>query len=374
MSDLIGALSLPVAAPDVWPPTDRTLAPGDPALVPLGSFLATALQADCGAAWEKLDPGRRDQPLAIDGARLGTGVVRRVWFQDPRLGYFAPEDLPGLFVYRTTKADYKRFKADEYRRTWPIAVTWLPPRAEADPQRRQRDTFAHAIAASLHRNILFGRHRAWVLDSDLAAPTGLLAAAQTTATSPVTITSFDGALAAAPLKPGRPVQILTSAATGAYNTTDPILVTGTLDSGVTFTDKLYLTNANGGETVIGTWSFATITSVTIPAQLLTTGTLSFGFYDSPAVRLGSLVQRACGFLRMEQKSLTTAPIQAKQPVGDPLSYVACEAVLDVVEEVDFDLAEHAEELADPTDASGLDAFFAQGNFDSTENPFNSFSL
>jgi hypothetical protein len=370
LSDVVGALSLPVAVPDVWPPTDRTLAPGDPALVQLGSFVATVLQADCGTAWEALDPGRPAQPRAIDGVRLGEGVVRRVWFQDPRLGYFAPEDLPGLFVYRTAKADHARFKADEYRRRWPIAIAWLPPRTEADAQRRQRDTFINAVTASLHRNLVFARHRAWVLDSDLAAPTGLLAAALTSSTSLTTITSFDGTLATFPLKPGRPLQISTSVAVGAYNTTDPIIVTGWLDSGATHTDKLYLTSANGGETVVGTWSFATPVSVTIPAQLLTTGSFTIGFYDSPDVKLGSLVQRVCGFLRMEMKGVSTQPIRVAQAVGEPVVHVACEVTVDVTEEVDFDLAEHAEELPDPLVAAGLEAEFAQGNND----PFNAFSL
>ncbi len=370
MSDAIGTLSLPVAAPVVHPPHERTLAPGDPALVQIGSFAATALQADCGAAWEALDPGRPDQPLAVDGARLGTGVVRRVWYQDPRLGYFEPAELPGLFVFRAPKADYKRFAADQYRRAWPIQIAWLPPRAEADPQRRERDTFANAVAASLDRNIRFGRHRAWVLDSDLAAPTGLLADPVATSTGVTTITSFDGTLAGAALKPGRPVRVATSVATGAYNTTDPILVTGKLDGGVAHTDKLYLSAANGGENLVGTWSFTEITRLILPAQLLATGQFTVGFYNSPDVKLGSLVQRAAGLVKLELRGVGTAPLRVLQPNAEPVVHVAVEATVDAIEEIVIDLADHAEALPDPVTAAGLDASFLQGNND----PFNAFSL
>jgi hypothetical protein len=370
MSDAVGTLTLPVAAPVVHPPHERTLAPGDPALVQIGSFAATALQADCGAAWEALDPGRPAQPGAVDGTRLGTGVVRRVWYQDPRLGYFEPAELPGLFVFRAPKADYKRFAADQYRRVWPIQIAWLPPRAEADPQRRERDTFANAVAASLDRNIRFGRHRAWVLDSDLAAPTGLLADTVTTSTSVATLTSFDGTLAASALKPGRPLQILTAVAAAAYNTTDPILVTGKLDSRATHTDKLYLTATNGGETLVGLWSFTEVTQIVLPAQLLATGQFTIGFYDSPDVKLGSLVQRAAGVVKLELRGVSMAPLRVQQPNAEPIAHVAVEATVDVIEEIAIDLAEHAEALSDPADAAGLDASFLQGNND----PFNAFSL
>lgn len=370
MSDAVGTLSLPVAAPTVSPVDERTLAPGDPALVQLGSFAATVLQADCGAAWEALDPGRPEQPGAIDGVRHGKNVVRRVWFSDPRLGYFEPAELPGLFVFRAGKATHVRFKADVYRRAWPLMIAWLPPKAETDPQRRERDTFANAVVASLQRAIVFGRHRSWVRDEDLAADTGVLATPVTTSTSPATITSFDGTLAGASLKPGRPVQVKVSAAAGAYNTTDPIAITGRLDSGVTFTDYLYLTATDGDETVIGLWSFTDITEVAIPAQLLTTGALTFGFYASPDVKLGSLVQRAAGLVRCQLMSIATPAMRVQMPNRDPESFVAVEATIDVVEELDFDLAEHAEALADPDVAPGLDASFAQGNND----PFNSFVL
>jgi len=370
MSDAVGILSLPVAAPLVSPLDERTLAPGDPALVQIGSFLATVLQADCGAAWEALDTGRPNQPGAIDGVRAGQNVVRRVYFSDPRLGYFEPAELPALFVWRAPRADHRRFRADTYRRFWSVMVAWVPPPTEADPQRRERDTFGAAVLSSLHRAITFGRHRAWVRDEDLADETGLLADPVATATSETTIATFDGGLASFPLTPGRPVQISTSAAVGAYNTTDPILVTGKLDGGTSHTDKLYATSANGGETIIGTWSFTEPTALVIPAQALTTGAFTIGFYDSPDVKLGSLVQRAAGLSLFRLAAMSNVPLRVQMPNAEPAMFAAIEMTLETAEEIAIDLAEHGETLADPADAPGLDASFAQGHFD----PFNSFSL
>lgn len=373
MSDSIGALPLPAPAPTVWPPLDRSLAPGDPALLHLASFTATVLQADVGTAWAVLEPGRPDQPLAVDGVRLGTGPVRRCWFSDPREGYFAPEDLPGLFVYRSgaSTTDFERWSADNYHRKSRIAIAWLPTKTEEDFQRRERDPFFNAVSGALHRAFTFRRHAAWILDSDLADADGLVAAPVATSASPVTLAGaqLDGALAGAALAPGRPVQIVTSAAVGAYNTTAPIVVTGTLDNGVAHTDRLFLTSSNGGETVVGTWSFGRVTSVAIPAQLLTSGTITLGFYASPEAKFGSLVQRPAGLVRMALQSVAVTAIPVKRANDVPLPYRGLELLLDVVESLGIDPLQHAEAY-DPTTAAGLTATFAQGNF----NPFNSFEL
>jgi hypothetical protein len=373
MSDSVGALPLPAPAPTVWPPLDRSLSPGDPALLHLASFAATVLQVDVGAAWTVLDPGRPDQPLAIDGARLGTGPVRRCWFSDPREGYFAPEDLPGLFVYRSgvNATEFERWSADNYHRNSRIAIAWIPPQAEEDAKRRERDPFFNAVSSALHRAFVFRRHAAWVRDEDLADEDGLVSAAQATSASPVTLSGaqLDGPLAGAALTPGRPVQLTTSAAAGAYNVTDAIVITGTLDNGVAHTDRLFLTDTNGGETIVGTWSFATVTSVAIPAQFLTTGAITLGYYASPEAKFGSLVQRPAGLVKLALRSIAVAAIPVKRGTDTPLNHRCLELLLDVVESLGIDPLEHAEAY-DPTEAAGLTATFAQGNF----NPFNSFEL
>lgn len=371
VSDALGALSLPVAAPTVSSFTDGTRAPGDPALVTLGSFAATVLQTDVGTAWETLSPGKPDQVSSVDGERLGTGPVRRVWHSNPRDGQFSPEDLPGLFAYRTGAAVPQRFGADLYRRRWAVALTWIFPPADQQAQRRERDPFLNAVSASLHRAFVHLRHPAWILPGDAADADGLVATAVQTSLSAVTLSGaqLTGALAGLTATPGRPVQISTSVAAGAYNTTLPLRFTGILDSGVVHTDSVYLTAANGGETLVGTWSFRPVTQIYIPAQALTTGAFTFGFYASPHVKLGSLVQRACGFVECKLRSASAQPIPVRMPVGDPVLFRGYELVLDVAEDLASDPAEHAE-LYDPDVAAGLDASFYQGNND----PFNSFSL
>jgi hypothetical protein len=376
MPDRLGLLELPVPADViVWPPDERTRAPGDPALEIVGSFAATILQHDVGAAWERLSPGKPDILGGVEPGRNGSTAARRVFFDDPRLGYFEPSDLPALFVYRAGSGPFSRYTADQYRRKKAIGIAWLGPRTTEDQQRRERDPFFNAVEATLHRALVFARHRAWVLASDLADDDGLVAAPVPTSLSPITLTSadFDGALAAAPLKTGRPLQLKTSVAAGAYNITDPIVATGKLDSGVSFTDYLYLTNPNGGETVVGLWSFREPTEIMIPAQLLTMGAITLGFYASPDAKEGSLVQRVAGFVEFKARAVEVKPIPVAQPNADPIQYRAVECLVDVTEELAIDLAEHGETY-DPNAAPGLDAYFAQGNFNTIENPFNSFSL
>lgn len=368
MTEALAALSFPVAAPTVWPPPDRSIAIGDPALVYVGSFLATVLQADCGAAWLTMDPGRGEVVGGVDGTRHGSGPVRRVFYSDPRLGFFEPVDLPALFVYRAEKATRVRAAADFYRRQWTLGVTWFPPRIEESTQRREVDAFFNAISASLFRAVTFARHPSWVLASEAADPLGLIAAPFATSTSLVTLTSFDGAMAGG-IGPGRPAQVITGAAAGAYNITDPIEVTGLLDSGLSFTDRIFLTDTDGSETVIGLWSFRRITRVVIPEQLLATGLFSLGFYTSPDAKLGSLVQRVAGFVKMEHRTASVSDIPVRRPNDNPLPFRGYELLLDVTEELDIDLAAHGE-VYDPNVATGITATITQGNND----PFGSFEL
>lgn len=71
---------------------------------------------------------------------------------------------------------------------------------------------------------------------------------------------------------------VTSTANAAtYNTTDPIVVTGTR-GGVVATVSLLLTAAGGNETIVGTTPLETIASIAVPAQLQAAGGLSFGVW------------------------------------------------------------------------------------------------
>ena len=344
MSDSVGTLSLPVAAPTVYPPADRTRAPGDPALVQLGTFAATVLQADCGAAWTALDRGRRDQPGAVDGTRAGSNVVRSVHYSDPRLGYFEPDVLPGVFVWRSKIGKWSWAAANCQRRTGQITVAWLPPRAEADPQRRERDPFTNAVYASLFQAFSKLRHPAWVTDADRADLDGLLVAFATS-TSVQTISSFTGALAGQTMVAARPISITTTAAPGAYNTTDPIVVTGLLKGGASFVERVYLTDPDGGETITTIFPFSSPTSVRFPAMVSTAGTIAIGYSDSPDVRKGSLIQPAAGCAELHPSEGVYSEIRVRQPNADPMPFMAMEFPLYVEE----DLAPSTTLLFDPWD-------------------------
>ena len=331
MSDAVGILDLPVAAPTVSPPQERDAAPGDPALAILAAFVASVLQADVADAWAALSPGKPDQTAAIDGTLDGSGPVRHAWFSDPRRGHFSPEDLPGIFVYRAAQATGQWVAADAQRLRRQVVIAWVMPHGEENSQRRERDPFANAVLSALHVAFTQRRHSAWVLASDLGDPDGLKTSFVTSA-SAVDVTSFDGALASAALKTARPVTITTAAAVGAYNTTDAIAVTGTLGNGLSHTESVYLTEADGGETVKTIFPFATVTEVALPAMPTTGGALTIGYGDSPDARKGSLIQRACGFRVMQFTRATTGAIQVEMPNAEREPFDAIELFLDVAED------------------------------------------
>lgn len=331
MSNSVGLLDFPVAAPTTTPPDDRTLAAGDPARVLVGSFAAVVLQADLGTAWTALSPGKPDLTDAVDGARDGTGPARKVWFSNPRSGQWSPEDLPGLFIYRAAQGTVARAAEDAQRLRTQLVVAWLMPRTDDNLQRRERDTFLHAALAALHHAFGQKRHAAWVVDTDLADPDGLKTSFATS-TGAVTVSSFNGALAGQTMVSARPISITTTAETGAYNTTDPIVVTGLLADGATWSERVYLTAANGGETVSTIFPFASPTSVALPAMLSTSGSLTLGYADSPDVRKGSLLQRACGFREMRLARFSTQPIAVQRPGEEARAFEALELFLDVAED------------------------------------------
>jgi hypothetical protein len=341
MADAVGLLDLPVTAPDVSPPQERDLSPGDPALVQLAAFAASVLQNDVADAWAVLSPGKPDQTGAIDGTIDGSGPVRRAFYSDPRKGYFEPSDLPAIFVYRAPQSTSSWQIADAQRLRSQVVIAWVAPPTEQDFQRRERDPFFHAVRASLHVALTQRRHAAWVLTDD-QADTDALKTSFATSTSIATITSFNGALGSETLRTGRPVSVTTSAATGAYNTAAAITVTGTLDNGLEHTESIYLTEANGAETVETIFPFASVSSVAFPAMLTTTGSLTIGYDDRPDVGKGSLIQRACDFREMKFTRAQTTVIQVAQPDGERKAFEAIEFFIDVAEDsaIDMDLRAH----------------------------------
>lgn len=374
MSDYVGALALPVPVPTLVEGEVSTRAVGDPTLAVLGHFYATVLQAQCGDAWEALDPNKPEQPNAVDAGVSGANVVRAVFYHAPERGQFVEGRLPALFIYRTGRITQARFTADDTRRRNTIGVMWVPPVIEPHPQRHERETFFNAVAKAIEHATNFRRHPSWVLPTDMADADGLmLPVATSTSASTISGAGLTGTLATTTLDPARPVQITTSAAVGAYNITDPIEVTGTLDTGRTFTERVFLTDADGGEVVVLNFPLATVTSIAIPAQATTGGQFTFGFYDSPVVRLGSLVQVAANLREMRIGGVETRDLKVDRGTEKPVIYRGVEAQVEIAESIGTDLAEHGDYI-DPDEAYSMEAYVFQGNFNTPQNPFNSFRL
>ena len=70
--------------------------------------------------------------------------------------------------------------------------------------------------------------------------------------------------------------VTTTVDAATYNTTDPIVCTGTRDGEVA-TVELLLTAAGGGETIVGDEPLDTLVSIYVPTQLQNIGEFTFGF-------------------------------------------------------------------------------------------------
>mgnify|MGYP001559085530 CR=1 FL=1 len=86
------------------------------------------------------------------------------------------------------------------------------------------------------------------------------------------------------------VTVATSASVGTYNTADPIVVTGTNEDGVAQAESIYLTQANGNETVSTVAGFLTVISVAFPAQVDALGAITIGSGDAWMQRVARLVR------------------------------------------------------------------------------------
>lgn len=340
MSEAIGLSWLPAAVPTRYTVGDRTSAiqtraPGDSALVPLGSYVATVMQAQLGAAWTALDSNASVVlPGTIDGARNGANIVRRVYYHNPRKGTFIGADLPGLFVYRfDAPAKGQRVAQDAHRRQGAIGLLWIPGEPPTgDIGIDEWSTFKNSVSGSLHNAMTWKRHPSWTIAADDAIPAGLMPSAATS-TSAVVLTSFTGPALTA--SPKRAFSITTTAAPGAYNIADPILVTGKDERG-TFTVKLYLTDTDGGETVATVLRFADITKVELPAQLLATGAYTLGWWENYEKTQGSLVIRACAFSRMELREVRDVSFDLKRTGLENITVTGVEAIVDTAEDAFWD--------------------------------------
>jgi hypothetical protein len=99
---------------------------------------------------------------------------------------------------------------------------------------------------------------------------------------------LDGALGGTMRLP-QYVTLTTSAVASQYVAGSEALVTGTLNGRVV-TDILTITDANGGEVLVGDQAFDTVVSIVLDAQANTSGAVEFGVVDVLATRYKPGVQ------------------------------------------------------------------------------------
>jgi hypothetical protein len=358
MPNRFGAMPIPAA-----PVGDQGReAVTDPGLDAVLSFCTAVLLSDLQDAYASVNPGRGS-------------VVEHVEAVDPAVRGLPPDaKLPALFGYRTGTRSPDQVAIDYLHQTSTIRLWWVfAPRADALFQARAR-ALVNGVAKVLGRAIAAGRHRAWVVESDGEAPGSLLLPRATLlAPATYTVAHFNGPLAGAELTP-RALSITTTPALGAYNTTDPIVVTGTIADGRVHVEEVYLTDADGGETIPGIWPFATITSIAVPAQLATTGAISAGFVEAEAAARGSLLHQVTRMesLRLQSVTLRDLPIEIKmETVKERNDVPAIELELEVVERFDFDLSadppgEGFDAIEDATGGVGASIDITDPNGDSLE--------
>lgn len=311
MSDVFGALQLPAPAPAARPdlPTNLTVAQAsltDPALDTVLSFIAAVLNAQLSTAWAIRSPApQKNQPARL--TFLSTN--------DPREGEFLDDQLPGLFLYRYQLEDTALYAADAPATTEVWRLDWVFP-PDAQHKERVRNNIINGLIKSLVLACEQGRHPAWTVGGDNADPDAIKTSiATSTSLQTYTGAALNGAVGSGTVIAARLVSVTTAAAALAYNVTDPIVVTGTLDNGITFVDYITLTNTNGGETVTSSWNFATVTSIEVPAQLLTTGAFQFGHAVSPEKEYGSPLRRHAGLTQFRCSGARRVQFEIKMGKG-----------------------------------------------------------
>lgn len=151
MSDIYGALPIPVPPlgdSGEFPPESAV---GDPLLGYVGDFLRTILRTYVGDAWTSIAPG--------------IPIVKSLFIGDPE-DMFIESALPAIYIYRPGKETRETLEvfeqvADDYRfEKGRIAVWWIMPAAPQE-RRRERDEILNAMRKVIDRCIHVGRDPAW---------------------------------------------------------------------------------------------------------------------------------------------------------------------------------------------------------------------
>lgn len=313
MSDTFGALSLPVPVPAARNDLPIAIsAPNtslaDPCLDTVLSYIQAVLNYDGNAAWEVRAPGTQIKRMA-----------RFTSTNDPLEGEFNDNQLPGLFLFRQKGETSTKYTDDLPSTEETLILQWVFP-ADTQHKERVRNNIINGLSKALVLALEQGVHPAWVVTTDNADPASIKPMISASV-APVTYSgvALNGSIGGGTINAARPVMITTRAVVGGYNIIDPIVFTGTLPSGeVGFTDEVFLTDADGGEVVFGSWNFASTQSITIPAQPLSTGAFTFGYADSPEKAYGSPVRRHAGLTQLRCGVGQRKPLKIR--AGDEIGY------------------------------------------------------
>ncbi len=155
MSDLFGALPLPLVAPTAGE------AAGDPGLTRLANYLKAWINAECAAAFRAVFP--------VAASAL---VVNHAFTHSPHEN-FNDADCPSLYLWRTGGEAAERV-AEDYDITHDtLQLYWVFPPASAETQ-KLRATLASAIQKQVVHAVETGRHPAYVLAGDPDATSATL--------------------------------------------------------------------------------------------------------------------------------------------------------------------------------------------------------
>lgn len=315
MADLYGLTTFPVTAPGTGE------AVGDGALDVLLAFFKAAVNADAATAWDPREPGRPP--------------VLSTFAHNPEQS-FNDNTLPALFLWRSGRGQVSQTADGWFVQTSQLTLTWVM-QSTTQAKAIVRTPFANALDKVLARAIHYGRHPAYVVDSDRADPDGLKTSiATSTSAHTYSGAALNGALAGTTFDPPRRVTVTRTSAAGAYTTTD-ITATGTDADAAALSADMTPPDANGGDTLQthGWERFATVTSFDVPAQASTAGALTLGVgpSDDDLLTLGSLVLRHAGLTRMHLE----APGQPKpftvrvEDGAPPRNYLAVEWAIHIDE-------------------------------------------
>lgn len=143
MADQYGATTLPAGLVEDFV---------DPLPYYLAHYLRAVLNAQLGAAWASIAPGR--------------DLIRNVYTADPAEVLFNASALPALFVWRPSSVHTSEKLADDFHvTTSDVRMFWLQGH-DSSPKRERRMQFAGPLSKGVHAAMLEGRHSSWIVNGD----------------------------------------------------------------------------------------------------------------------------------------------------------------------------------------------------------------